>query len=70
MIERTALLYENPTQQESFAFLDRIQTFSDWSELIQHILATCQKLYEVQKTDGYRKMPFFSGHSLVCEDSY
>ena len=44
LIKRTALLYENSTQQESFSFLDRIQTFSDWSELIQDILATCQKL--------------------------
>ena len=48
-IKRTALLHENSTQQESFAYKDRIQTFSDFSELIQHIFAMCQKLSEVQR---------------------
>lgn len=49
MIKRTALLHENSTQQESFAYKDRIQTFSDFSELIQRMLAMWQKLSEVQR---------------------
>lgn len=49
MIKRTSLLLENSTQQESFAYKDRIQTFSDFSELIQRMLAMGQKLSEVQR---------------------